>query len=1090
MAEGQMVPSELLLGILFNAMSDSGATRFLVDGFPRTLDQLRDFDSQIKPCDGVLVFSVPEDVAVERLLARGATSGRADDNEDTIRTRMQVFQEESQPVIDYLRDSGVNVHEVDASSESEEVFAAVEPFMDAMEAAAAEKEAAAGDAPAPPADAGAEPEAEAEAEQPPAAEEDGEAAAAAEAADADADAGAAAADADADAAADADSDPAAAAEAEAAPAPAAPVKGAAAADLEEALVVFVLGAPGAGKGTQCDLIKARHGWVHVSTGDLLRAELKRGSAIGQQAQALMSAGQMVPTGLVLDLLLAAMRATPPPRRRFLVDGFPRKLEQLQEFEGRIKPCDGVLVFSVPEDVAVERLLARGATSGRADDNEDTIRTRMQVFQEESQPVIEFLREQGANVAEIEATGEPEEIFAQVATFMDMFGPPLELQEQQEEGEQQEEEAEQQQEQGEEEKEGEREQQGEQEGEEQAAAEQGEQAGEGEGEGEGGYSAEQQAAILRIQAAGRGYLDRKKVAALRAEKMAEGASAAEAQAEAEAEVAAEAQAEAEAEEAAAAAEAGEGAYSAEQEAAILRIQAAGRGYLDRKKVAALRAQKQAEGAPAAEAQAEAEAEVAAEALADAEEAAKKAGAEAYSAEQEAAILRIQAAGRGYLDRKKVAALRAEKMAEGASAAEAAAEAEAELQAEAEAQLAAAEEAAEEAAAEAYSAEQQAAALRIQAAGRGYLDRKRVAAIKAERAAAGKAEAQAQAAEFEARMDDQVANIRGMLVVCGPSGVGKGTLIGRLMAEHGDKFGFSVSHTTRGPRPGEQDGVHYHFTDMASMTSEVESGMFLEHAAVHGNMYGTSLAAVAAVGRGGRVAVLDIDVQGASRIKASRAAAKAVYVFVDPPSMQELEARLRGRGTETEDKVQLRLKNSTAEIERSHEPGFFDARIVNDDLDAAYHRFKLTIERLLPGTFKPADLRPPSAARLPTPPSAPAPPPAAAAPRAASTSARAAAPAPATAPAAATAAATAHAATAAAPAPAATAASSSSASASSSSLPVRQYMDATVVPVLREALRALNEERPADPLQYLADFFQEARAHGGRHPRTGGNGKIAH
>ena len=60
--------------------------------------------------------------------------------------------------------------------------------------------------------------------------------------------------------------------------------------------------------------------------------------------------------------------------------------------------------------------------------------------------------------------------------------------------------------------------------------------------------------------------------------------------------------------------------------------------------------------------------------------------------------------------------------------------------------------------------------------------------------------------------QVANIRGMLVVCGPSGVGKGTLIGRLMAEHGDKFGFSVSHTTRGPRPGEQDGVHYHFTDM--------------------------------------------------------------------------------------------------------------------------------------------------------------------------------------------------------------------------------------------------------------------------------------
>ncbi|KAG2452367.1 hypothetical protein HYH02_002613 [Chlamydomonas schloesseri] len=1007
MAEGGMVPTDLILGILFNAMSDSGASRFLVDGFPRTLDQLRDFDSQIKPCDGVLVFTVPEEVAVERLVARGATSGRADDNEETIRTRMQVFYDESQPVIDYLRESGVAVHEVDASSDPEEVFAAVEPFMDDLEAAAAEKEAAAGDAPAPAADG--EADAEADAEQPPAADapeqEDGGAA---------------------------DAGPAAA-----------PAKGgaASAADLEEALVVFVLGAPGAGKGTQCDLIKSRYGWVHVSTGDLLRAELKKGSAIGQQAQELMAAGQMVPTGLVLDLLLAAMRATDPARRRFLVDGFPRKLDQLQEFEDRIKPCDGVLVFSVPEEVAVERLLARGATSGRADDNEETIRTRMQVFQQESEPVIEFLREQGANVAEVDASGDPEDIFSQqVAPFMDMFGPPLE--------------------QGPEEE-------GEQEGEGAQQAEEGQ-----EGQEEGGYTAEQQAAILRIQAAGRGYLDRKQVAALRAEKMAEGATAAEATAEAEAEVAAEAQAEAE--EAAAVAAEAEGGYSPEQEAAILRIQAAGRGYLDRKKVAAIREQKLAEGASATEAQAEAEAEVAAEAQAEADAAAAEAAAAAYTAEQEAAILRIQAAGRGYLDRKKVAALRAEKMAEGATAAEATAEAEAELQAEAVAKAEEAEEAAEQAAAEAYTAEQQAAALRIQAAGRGYIDRKKVAAIKAERAEAEAVGKAAEAEAFEARMAAQVANIRGMLVVCGPSGVGKGTLISKLMEQHGDKFGFSVSHTTRGPRPGEEDGVHYHFTDMPSMSRDVEAGMFLEHAAVHGNMYGTSLAAVAEVGRGGRVAVLDIDVQGAAKIKASRAAAKAVYVFVDPPSMEELEARLRGRGTETEDKVQLRLKNSSAEIDRSHEPGFFDARVVNDDLDAAYHRFKLTIERLLPGTFKPADLRPPSAAaapaaapaaRTPTPPSAPAPPPAAAAPRAAATSARAAT---------------------AVHAPATAAAATSS----SSTLPVRQYMDATVVPVLREALRALNEERPADPLQYLADFFLEARAHGGRHPRGGGNGKIGH
>ncbi len=92
---------------------------------------------------------------------------------------------------------------------------------------------------------------------------------------------------------------------------------------------------------------------------------------------------------------------------------------------------------------------------------------------------------------------------------------------------------------------------------------------------------------------------------------------------------------------------------------------------------------------------------------------------------------------------------------------------------------------------------------------------------------------------------------------------------LFQEHGSRFGFSVSHTTRGPRPGEENGVHYHFSPKEAVEADIARGFFLEHAAVHGNLYGTSLSAVADVSRTGKVAVLDIDVQVGGRTDASRA-----------------------------------------------------------------------------------------------------------------------------------------------------------------------------------------------------------------------------
>lgn len=172
----------------------------------------------------------------------------------------------------------------------------------------------------------------------------------------------------------------------------------------------------------------------------------------------------------------------------------------------------------------------------------------------------------------------------------------------------------------------------------------------------------------------------------------------------------------------------------------------------------------------------------------------------------------------------------------------------------------------------------------------------------------------------------------LVICGPSGVGKGTLISKLMDAFPDRFGFSVSHTTRQARPGEEDGKHYHFVELEQMKAQVEEpGMFIEHAWVHANLYGTSAAAVNHVKRQGRICILDIDIQGVKQIK--ELGMDANFLFILPPSMEALEKRLRGRATETEDKIQKRLANARGEIEFCEQNKQFGKTIVNVDLGAA-------------------------------------------------------------------------------------------------------------------------------------------------------------
>ncbi|XP_008588612.1 PREDICTED: guanylate kinase isoform X1 [Galeopterus variegatus] len=176
----------------------------------------------------------------------------------------------------------------------------------------------------------------------------------------------------------------------------------------------------------------------------------------------------------------------------------------------------------------------------------------------------------------------------------------------------------------------------------------------------------------------------------------------------------------------------------------------------------------------------------------------------------------------------------------------------------------------------------------------------------------------------------------VVLSGPSGAGKSTLLKKLLQEHGSIFGFSVSHTTRDPRPGEENGKDYYFVTREVMQRDIIAGDFIEHAEFSGNLYGTSKAAVQAVQAMNRICVLDVDLQGVRNIK--KTDLRPIYISVQPPSLDVLEQRLRQRNTETEESLAKRLAAARADMDSSKEPGLFDLLIINDNLDKAYAALK--------------------------------------------------------------------------------------------------------------------------------------------------------
>ncbi|KAF6257174.1 adenylate kinase-domain-containing protein [Scenedesmus sp. NREL 46B-D3] len=324
MKEGKLVPMEVIIGLLRAAMVRSGASDFLIDGFPRALDQAEMFERMVKPAELVLAFDCPEEVMEERLLKRGKTSGRSDDNAATIRKRFETFAGQSLPVITHYEQLG-KCHRISAVPAPEEVFEAVQA---AMERSKAEAKL-----------------------------------------------------------------------------------------LEAAKVVFVLGGPGSGKGTQCERVVAKYGHTHLSAGDLLRDEVKSGSELGRQCEAIMKEGKLVPMEVSGDHRAVRAAMVRSGASDFLIDGFPRALDQAEMFERMVKPAELVLAFDCPKEVMEERLLKRGKTSGRSDDNAATIRKRFETFVSQSVPVITHYEQLG-KCHRISAIPAPEEVFEAVQAVIE------------------------------------------------------------------------------------------------------------------------------------------------------------------------------------------------------------------------------------------------------------------------------------------------------------------------------------------------------------------------------------------------------------------------------------------------------------------------------------------------------------------------------------------------------------------------------------------------------------------------------------------------------------------------------------------------
>lgn len=184
--------------------------------------------------------------------------------------------------------------------------------------------------------------------------------------------------------------------------------------------IVIFGAPGSGKGTQSDLLVQKYGFKHISTGDVLRTEIKNGTELGNTAKSFIDKGQLIPDSLMIDILAATYDSL-CPCEGVIFDGFPRTIPQAEALKQMLaergSEVSGMLELDVPEEMLMERLINRGKTSGRADDNAETIKKRLDVYNSQTTPLIEWYEKEGKRNA-IKGYGPLEEINAALCAVID------------------------------------------------------------------------------------------------------------------------------------------------------------------------------------------------------------------------------------------------------------------------------------------------------------------------------------------------------------------------------------------------------------------------------------------------------------------------------------------------------------------------------------------------------------------------------------------------------------------------------------------------------------------------------------------------
>lgn len=185
--------------------------------------------------------------------------------------------------------------------------------------------------------------------------------------------------------------------------------------------IVIFGAPGSGKGTQSDLMIKKYGFNHISTGDVLRNEIKNGTELGKTAKGYIDNGQLIPDALMIDILASVYDSFGKEHKGVIFDGFPRTIPQAEALKTMLAErghnVAAMIELDVPEDKLMERLIKRGQESGRTDDNEETINRRLKVYSTQTAPLIEWYKSEGLH-HHINGYGELDRIFADICAVID------------------------------------------------------------------------------------------------------------------------------------------------------------------------------------------------------------------------------------------------------------------------------------------------------------------------------------------------------------------------------------------------------------------------------------------------------------------------------------------------------------------------------------------------------------------------------------------------------------------------------------------------------------------------------------------------